>query len=71
MRFYTLPAVDGKTVLVNFDHVAAVHVLAKELELHFVGSDVPTVIPKTPASLVQVAKGMDLSDSAKDALIAL
>jgi len=36
--------------------------------LHFVGSDVPTVIPKTPASLVQIAKGMDLSESSKDLL---
>ena len=68
MRFYNLPALDGKTICVNFDHVTAVHVLAKTLELHFVGSDVPTVIPKTPASLVQVAKGMDLSDAAKDLL---
>jgi len=68
MRFYNLPASDGKTVCVNFDHVAAVHVLAQTLELHFVGSDIPTVIPKTPASLVQVAKGMDLSESSKELL---
>jgi hypothetical protein len=29
---------------------------------------VPTVILKTPASLVQVAKGMDLSESSKESL---
>jgi hypothetical protein len=68
MRFFFLPASEGKTVCVNFDHVTAIHVLPQTLELHFVGSDVPTVIPKTPASLVQVAKGMDLSESAKDLL---
>ena len=66
MRFYNLPALDGKTICVNFDHVTSVHVLAQTLELHFVGSDVPTIIPKTPASLVQVAKGMDLSDTSRD-----
>ncbi len=71
MRFYNLPTSDGKTVLVNFDHVAAVHILGQTLELHFVGSDVPTVIPKTPASLVQVAKGMDLSENTKDLLNSL
>jgi hypothetical protein len=71
MRFYNLPALDGKTICVNFDHVAAVHVLAQTLELHFVGSDKPTVIPKTPASLVQVAKGMDLSENTKELLNSL
>ncbi len=55
----------------NFDHVAAVHVLAQTIELHFVGSDAPTVIPKSPASLVQVAKGMDLSESSKELLNSL
>ncbi len=68
MRFFNLPASDGKTVCVNFDHVAAVHVLAQTLELHFVGTEAPTVIPKTPASLAQVAKGMDLSENSKDLL---
>jgi hypothetical protein len=71
MRFYNLPASDGKTVCVNFDHVAAVHVLPKTIELHFVGTEAPTVIPKTPASLVQVAKGMDLSEASKELLNSL
>jgi hypothetical protein len=68
MRFYNLPASDGKTVCVNFDHVAAVHVTAQTIELHFVGTVAPTVIPKSPASLVQVAKGMDLSETSKELL---
>jgi hypothetical protein len=71
MRFYNLPASDGKTICVNFDHVAAVHVSAQTIELHFVGNDAPTVLPKSPASLVQVAKGMDLSDSSKESFSSL
>ncbi len=66
MRFYILPATDGKTVCINFDHVAGVHILAQTIELHFVGREAPVVIAKTPASLAQVAKGMDLSEASKD-----
>jgi hypothetical protein len=48
--------------------VAAVHISAQTIELHFVGTAAPTVIPKSPASIAQVAKGMDLSESSKDLL---
>lgn len=66
MRFYLLPTDQGETTCINFDHVAYIRLRAKEIELHFIGVELPMVITKTPATLALVAKGMDLSDSSKD-----
>ncbi len=71
MRFYMLPTDVGKTTLINFDHVAYIHVEGKTIELHFIGVDAPMIIPKTPTTLTLVAKGMDLSDNSKDIVNAL
>ncbi len=66
MRFYMLPAEQGITTCINFEHVAYIHLGAKTIELHFIGVEAPMIIPKTPSTLSLVAKGMDLSDSSKD-----
>jgi hypothetical protein len=66
MRFYLLPAEQGKTTCINFDHVAYIQLGAQTIEVHFIGVETPMVITKTPATLALVAKGMDLSDSSKD-----
>jgi len=71
MRFYILPAEQGKTTCVNFDHVASVRVSGPAIELYFVGLEIPIVIPKSPTSLSIIAKGMDLSDSSKDQINSL
>jgi hypothetical protein len=66
MRFYMLPAEQGTTTCINFEHVAYIHLGAKTIALHFIGVEAPMVITKTPSTLSLVAKGMDLSDSSKD-----
>jgi hypothetical protein len=66
MRFYLLPADQGKTTCINFDHVAYIQLGAQTIEVHFIGVEAPMVITKTPTTLALVAKGMDLSDSSKD-----
>ena len=66
MRFYILPAEQGETICINFDHVAYIRLGAKTIDLHFMGVEAPMVITKTAATLTLVAKGMDLSDSSKD-----
>ena len=66
MRFYLLPAEQGKTTCINFDHVAYIQLGAQTIEVHFIGVEAPMVITKTPTTLALVAKGMDLSDSSKD-----
>jgi hypothetical protein len=71
MRFYLLPAESGDTTCINFDHVTTIKVTSKTIELYFVGIEAPMVIPKTPTSLAQVAKGMDLSEASKDLVNAL
>lgn len=71
MRFYILPAEQGITTYVNFDHVTNIRVVGAYIELYFVGVEAPMVIPKTATSLTTVGKGMDLSDSSKEHLCAL
>ena len=71
MRFYMLPADQGKTTCINFDHVAYVQLGAQTIELHFIGVEEPMVITKSAVTLSLVAKGMDLSDSSKDLVNAL
>ena len=71
MRFFILPVEQGKTVCVNFDHVSNIRVCGPTIELFFTGVEAPMVVPKTPASLSSIAKGMDLSESSKDQLNAL
>jgi len=66
MRFFLLPADQGKTTCINFDHVAYIQLGAQTIEVHFIGVEAPMVITKTPTTLALVAKGMDLSDSSKD-----
>jgi len=66
MRFYMLPAEQGKTICINFDHVAYICLGSQTIELHFIGVEAPMVITKSSATLALVAKGMDLSDSSKD-----
>jgi hypothetical protein len=66
MRFYTLPTEDGKTACVNFDHVTNILVGPKSIELYVAGIQTPMIIPKSPTTLAIIAKGMDLSESAKD-----
>ena len=66
MRFYILPAEQGTTTCINFDHVAYILLGVKTIELHFIGVEAPMVVTKSPATLALVAKGMDLSDSSKD-----
>ena len=61
-----LPAEQGKTTCINFDHVAYIHLGAQTIELHFMGVEAPMVITKTATTLALVAKGMDLSDTSKD-----
>ncbi len=66
MRFYMLPAEEGKTTCINFEHVAYIHLGAKTIELHFIGVEAPMVVTKSATTLALVAKGMDLSDTSKD-----
>ena len=54
MRFYMLPAVQGETTCINFDHVAYVRLGAKTIELHFMGVEAPMVITKSAATLALV-----------------
>jgi hypothetical protein len=71
MRFYILPADQGTTTCVNFDHVTSVRVNGPIIELYFVGLEAPLAIAKSPTSLATVAKGMDLSDSSKELVSAM
>jgi hypothetical protein len=71
MRFYILPGEQGKTVYVNFDHVASVRVEGAKIELYLAGVETPLVFPKTAGTLSSVAKGMDISDASKDLFNAL
>lgn len=71
MRFYLLPADQGQTTCINFDHVAYIKVQPKDIELHFIGVELPMVVPKTATTLALVAKGMDLSDASKDLVSSL
>jgi len=71
MRFYILPAEQGKTVCVNFDHVTNIRVVGPAIELYFVGVEAPMVLAKSPATLSTIAKGMDLSENSKDLINAL
>ncbi|MCE0483004.1 MAG: hypothetical protein LV479_02060 [Methylacidiphilales bacterium] len=66
MRFYILPLNEGKTVCINFDHVANIAVSSSTIEIYFAGSETPMTISKSPATLAQIAKGMDLSESSKE-----
>ena len=66
MRFYTLPTEEGKTACVNFDHVTNILVGPKSIELYVAGLERPMIVPKSPTTLAIIAKGMDLSESAKD-----
>ena len=59
MRFLLLPVDQGTTAIINFNHVTTINVSAQAMELHFIGGGAPT-------TLAQIAKGMDLSDTAKD-----
>lgn len=64
--FYLLPADQGVTNCVNFDHVTRIQVSAKTIEIFLLGVEQPMVLPKTTANLSMVAKGMDLSDTNRD-----
>jgi len=66
MRFYLLPADQGITTCINFDHVAYIRLGPQTIELHFIGVEAPMVVAKSATTLSLVAKGMDLSDSSKD-----
>ncbi len=68
MRFYVLPKAEDKTTYINFDHVARVSVTPTTLEVYFVGTEAPIIVPKNVATLSTMGKGMDLSDSSKEAL---
>ncbi len=71
MRFYMLPAEQGITTCINFDHVAYIQLGEQTIELHFIGVAAPMVLTKSAATLSLVAKGMDLSDSSRDLVNAL
>ncbi len=71
MRFYILPADQGQTTCINFDHVASIRVKGPTIELYFVGIETPMVIAKTPTTLSMIGKGMDLSDSSKEQISTL
>jgi hypothetical protein len=71
MRFYTLPTEDGKTACVNFDHVTNIVIGPKQIEIYVAGQPAPMVIPKSPTILSTIAKGMDLSETAKDQINSL
>jgi hypothetical protein len=66
VRFYILPTEEGKTACVNFDHVTNILVGPKSIELYVAGVGTPMIIPKSPATLSIIAKGMDLSENSKD-----
>ncbi len=66
MRFYILPTEQDKTNCINFDHVASIIVTKTSIEVYFVGLETPTILPKNVATLNQIGKGMDLSDSTKE-----
>ncbi len=68
MRFYVLPKAEDKTTYINFDHVARVTVVGTTIEVYFVGIEAPIIIPKNVTTLNAIGKGMDLSDSSKEAL---
>jgi hypothetical protein len=68
MRFYVFPKQETKTTYVNFDHVARAAVDGPNIEIYFVGIDVPLIMPKNATTLSALGKGMDLSDSSKEAL---
>ena len=70
MRFYLLPPDQGITTCINFDHVThiRINVSAKTIEIYFMGTEAPMLLPKTPQTLSMVAKGMDLSDTTRDAV---
>jgi len=68
MRFYVLPKAEDKTTYLNFDHVARVSVTATTIEVYFVGLETPVTVPKNATTLSAMGKGMDLSDSSKEAL---
>jgi hypothetical protein len=71
MRFYILPPEPDKTTCINFDHVARIIITKTSIEVYYVGLETPTVLAKNVATLNQVAKGMDLSDSTKEQIIKL
>jgi hypothetical protein len=71
VRFYILPTEEGKTACVNFDHVTNILVGPKSIELYVAGVETPMIIPKSPATLSVIAKGMDLSENSKDQINAL
>jgi len=71
MRFYILPPEPGKLTCVNFDHVTTIVVNGPNIELYFVGVEAPMVIPKSTATLSQIAKGMDLSEASKEQINSL
>ncbi len=59
MRFYVLPADEGKTVCVNFDHVTNIAVGPQTIELFLLGQEAPMVLKKTVNTLSTIGKGMD------------
>jgi len=71
MRFYILPADQGVTTGINFDHVTYIRINPTAIELYFVGVEAPMVLAKSASTLSLVAKGMDLSDSSKDQINSL
>jgi hypothetical protein len=68
MRFYILPADEGQTTYINFDHVTSIRVTGPTIELYFVGVETPMVIAKNATTLSTIGKGMDLSDTSKESL---
>ena len=66
MRFYILPTDQGRTTAINFDHVASITIAEKTIEVYFIGIEAPMVIPKNPANINTISKGMDLSDAVKE-----
>jgi hypothetical protein len=71
VRFYILPTEEGKTACVNFDHVTNILVGTQSIELYVAGQQTPMIIVKSPTTLATIAKGMDLSENAKDQINAL
>lgn len=66
MRFYILPKEQETTTCINFDQVAYIRITGPSIEIFFLGLETPMVIAKSPATLGQIAKGMDLSEATKD-----
>ncbi len=71
MRFYILPADQGKTVCINFDHVTTISIAGPTIEIYFAGLEAPMTLVKTATTLSMIAKGMDLSDASKDQINSL